>query len=304
MQITNRVLMIRPAAFGYNYETAVNNSFQKNPEESRVNERAQEEFDEFVSLLRAEGIFVDVIQDSLEPYTPDSIFPNNWFSTEISINGDRSLVLFPMFAKNRRAEKSSDKIDFIKSIIEAKRVEDLSYLEDKEVFLEGTGSMVIDRENRVIYACESIRTSRKALKIFADKFGYKYVLFGAFDSHDNVIYHTNVMMCVGEKFAVVCLDAIKDLDDRVSLIESLEEFNKEVIEISLEQMENFAGNMLELKGSQNKRVLVMSESARKSLTKNQIDSLEKYCKIISPSLSTIETYGGGSARCMMGEIFY
>lgn len=299
MQSTSKILMIRPIKFGFNEQTSTNNAFQVKGFEQDAAIKAGAEFDAFVEMLRAQDVEVVVIEDTPQPHTPDSIFPNNWFST----HQGGTLVLYPMFAPNRRLERKPAVLDFLKQNKNVKRIVDLTYFEGENKFLEGTGSMVPDRDSNLIYACKSIRTNQEVLEKFCDELDFDYLLFDAFDQAGNPIYHTNVMMSVCTKFVVVCLDAIKDLDERASLIELAEESDKEVIEISLEQMAQFAGNMLEVRSKSGEPLLLMSQTAKESLDQEQIEKLESYCKIIAPNLSTIENNGGGSARCMIAELF-
>lgn len=299
MQSTNKILMVRPSNFGFNSQTSSNNAFQKEGFSEGANEKATAEFDNFVKLLTDAGVTVYVVNDTPEPHTPDSIFPNNWFST----HEGGTLVLYPMFAPNRRLERKEGVLSFLRSNFKFKREVDLTGFEKKNLFLEGTGSMIPDRDNCMVYACRSQRTNEEVLESFCDELEFDYFLFDATDAQGKPIYHTNVMMCVGTEFVVVCLDAINDLDQRETLIGYIEEGDKEIIEISLDQMEEFAGNMLEVRSSKGEPMLVMSARAKRSLDSNQLASLEKYCKIIAPELETIENNGGGSARCMMAEIF-
>lgn len=298
IQTTDSVLMVRPVSFGYNEQTAINNSFQQKGFEKNAQECALQEFDSFVKLLIENDINVEVVYDTIDPPTPDSIFPNNWFSTHPG-----TLVIYPMFAQNRRNERREDIIELIKTKAHINNLIDLSNNEQKGKFLEGTGSLVLDRVNNIAYACKSPRTDDDVLEEFASALDFEYIIFDAKDKDGGPIYHTNVMMCIGSEFAVVCLDSVVNIDERVSLIESLEEDGKEIVEISLEQMENFAGNMLELVNSKGNHLLIMSERAKESLNEDQIEKLESFCKIVSPDLTTIETNGGGSARCMIAEIF-
>ncbi len=291
--------MVRPVKFGFNEQTSQNNSFQVRGYEESAGERAVNEFDEFVKLLIDKGVEVVVAEDTPEPHTPDSIFPNNWFST----HEGGTLVLYPMFAPNRREERKPAVISLIKGEFKVKRVVDLTHYEESGVALEGTGSMIIDRDNNLVYACRSPRTDEKILEQFCEELDYDYFIFGASDAAGEAIYHTNVMMCVASDFVVVCLDAIGDIDERENLIGLIEESDKEIIEISMEQMSEFAGNMLEVINKEGERFLVMSQRANNSLNQDQIDAIESYCEIISPDLTTIENNGGGSARCMMAEIF-
>ncbi|MHC1780112.1 MAG: citrulline utilization hydrolase CtlX [Bacteroidales bacterium] len=299
MQSTSKILMIRPVNFGFNEQTSGNNAFQIRGDEENARAKAVKEFDEFAELLRTNGVELFVLEDTPEPHTPDSVFPNNWFST----HEGGTLVLYPMFAPNRREERKPSVINFIKENFKVKRVVDLTANEKPELFLEGTGSMIIDRDHNLVYACRSPRTDEKVLEQFCEELDYDYFLFGASDASGNEIYHTNVMMCVGTEFVVICLDAVKDMDERENLIGLIEESDKEIVEISLEQMGKFAGNMLEVKSKEGERLLVMSKRAYNSLNQEQVDTLQKYCRIISPNLTTIENNGGGSARCMMAEIY-
>lgn len=298
MQSTSEVLMIRPVHFGYNAETAVNNYFQQKTD-STVQEIAVQEFDELVSKLRSNKIIVNVVEDTIEPHTPDSIFPNNW----ISFHEDNSVTLYPMFAVNRRKERKETVLQFIRDHFNITKINDLSFYEQSGVFLEGTGSMVLDRENKIVYACLSPRTNEDVLDHFCKLYKYSKVVFIAADSKGNLIYHTNVMLCIGSRFAVVCLEAILEEKERIQVIESLVSSGKEIISISLQQLHHFAGNMLELKNADGENILVLSTQAYQSLHQQQIDALEKYATILHSSLNTIETAGGGSARCMLAEIF-
>lgn len=291
--------MIRPVNFGFNEQTSGNNAFQVRGHEENARAKALKEFDEFTDLLRSNGVQLFVVEDTPEPHTPDSVFPNNWFST----HEGGTFVLYPMYAQNRRQERKPTVINFIKENFKVKREVDLTGNEKSELFLEGTGSMIIDRDHNLVYACRSPRTDEKVLEQFCEELEYDYFLFGASDADGNEIYHTNVMMCVGTEFVVVCLDAVKDMDERENLIGLIEESDKEIVEISLDQMGKFAGNMLEVMSTNGERLLVMSKRAYNSLTQEQVDTLQKYCRIISPNLTTIENNGGGSARCMMAEIY-
>lgn len=315
MQTTDKVLMIRPVRFSYNSQTAVNNAFQESGIPEELSQRqALKEFDAYVEMLRNEGIEVMVVEDTATPHTPDSIFPNNWLSLhsaeELADAGSRMAVLYPMFAENRRAERRQDIIEALTGAVApscaSAALLDLTYYEKRNLFLEGTGSLILDRNEHLAYACQSPRTCEEVLEEWSSKMGYDYFLFHAEDMNGNPIYHTNVMMSVGEQLAVVCLDAITDIEERMSLIELLEESDKEIVEISLEQMNEFAGNMLQLhtvKEGELKYIMVMSARAKDSLDQDQIEAIEKYCKIVAPDLEFIERNGGGSARCMLAEIF-
>lgn len=299
MQNANKILMVRPANFGFNAETAANNYFQQATDQTNVNAQALEEFDNYVKLLRDNGIEVIVIQDTLEPHTPDSIFPNNWFSTHAS----GELVLYPMFAPNRREERKPAVLEYLKNEYKPAKIIDFTHYENKNEFLEGTGSLIIDHKNKTVYACRSQRTSEKVLVDFSEKMGMKYVLFDAVDGNGQLIYHTNVMLTIGDKIAVVCLSAIKNKSEKDTLVSSLQSAGKEIVDISHEQVNHFAGNMLEVHNADGKSFLIMSQSAKKSLTREQIRQIEQYDTILAPNLTIIETNGGGSARCMLAEIF-
>lgn len=299
MQSTSQILMIRPVAFGLNIQTADSNAFQnKSASQEKVQEKALVEFDAFVEKLRAKGIDVTVIEDTLNPHTPDAIFPNNW----VSFHEDGSIYLYPMQAENRRLERRDDLIDQLAQKFDIREINDISFTEDREEYLEGTGSMVLDRENKIAYACLSIRTQQKVLDIFCNESGFKTVTFNAVDQNGFAIYHTNVMMCVAKDFVVICLDSVPDQKEKELLINCFKKTKKEIIEIDYQQMNQFAGNMLEVKNKEDKSFLVMSERAHQSLNSFQIEEISKYAEILSSPLTTIEDNGGGSARCMMAEI--
>ena len=298
--------MIRPVAFRMNEQTAVNNYYQKVIDgllPATVNAKAQQEFDAFVAKLEAFGVDVIVIEDTINPDTPDSIFPNNWIS--FHENGD--IALFPMFAENRRLERREDILDILEEkgfVIE--NIMDYTSAEEDDFFLEGTGSILLDRANGKAYCALSPRADEELFIEFCEDFDLNPILFEAFQTVNGerkLIYHTNVMLCIGETFAVICADSIDDKKERKMVVDSLKGDDKEVIYITEEQANNFAGNMLEVKGANDRRYLVMSSSAYKSLTKKQIAQLEEHVTILSANLDTIEACGGGSARCMMAEIF-
>jgi hypothetical protein len=305
-QTTNSILMIRPVAFRMNEQTAVNNYYQKVLDgllPATVNAKAQQEFDVFVEKLRAVGVDVTVVDDKENSDTPDSIFPNNW----ISFHGNGDVALYPMFAENRRLERREDILDTLEEkgfVIH--NIMDYTSAEEDGFFLEGTGSLVLDRENGKAYCALSPRADEELFIEFCEDFEFTPVIFEAFQTVNKerkLIYHTNVMMCLGETFAVICADCIDDKKERKMVLDSLKGDDKQVILITEEQVNNFAGNMLELKGSDDRRYLVMSDSAYQCLTKKQIAQLEEHVTILSSSLDTIEACGGGSARCMMAEIF-
>ena len=305
-QTTNSILMIRPVAFRMNEQTAVNNYYQKVLDgliPATVNAKAQQEFDTFVEKLRAVGVDVTVVDDTLEPSTPDSVFPNNWIS--FHQNGD--VALYPMFAENRRQERREEILDMLEDkgfVIH--NIVDYTSAEEDGFFLEGTGSLLLDRANSKAYCALSPRADEELFIEFCEDFDYAPVIFEAFQTVDGerkLIYHTNVMMCLGETFAVICTDCIDDKKERKMVLDNLKENGKEIIIITEAQMNNFAGNMLEIRGTNDKRYLVMSASAHQSLTEKQVVQLENHAEILSSSLDTIEACGGGSARCMMAEIF-
>lgn len=303
MQTTSKVLMVRPVRFGFNEQTAENNSFQKRGYELSAQEMALAEFDKFVSLLESNGVEVIVVEDTPEPHTPDSIFPNNWFSTHAT----GELILYPMCAPNRRLERKEGVLKVIKEVGERgkmKKLIDLTHFEKENLYLEGTGSLIFDRKNKLVFACRSPRCDIAVLEELCEKLDYEFLDFGAFDRDGMPVYHTNVMMCVGEKFVVVCLDSIKNIDERTELISFIEDCDKELIEISIEQMEQFAGNMLQLKNKEGDPLLIMSATAKRALSSEQLERLSSYCKILAPELESIEINGGGSARCMLAEIFF
>lgn len=305
-QTTNSILMIRPVAFRMNEQTTVNNYYQKVLDgllPATVNAKAQQEFDAFVEKLTAVGVDVTVVDDDSNLDTPDSIFPNNWIS--FHENGD--VALYPMFAENRRAERREDILDLLedKGFV-INNIVDYTSAEEDGFFLEGTGSLLLDRTNSKAYCALSPRADEELFIEFCEDFDYAPVIFEAFqtvDSERKLIYHTNVMMCLGETFVVICSDCIDDKKERKMVLDNLKDNGKEVILITESQMNNFAGNMLELRGANDKRYLVMSAAAHQVLTPKQIEQLEKHAEILSSSLDTIEACGGGSARCMMAEIF-
>lgn len=302
MQTTDTVLMIEPAAFGFNAETAQNNYFQVNSENAETQAKALQEFNNFVEKLRNKGINVITVKDTLEPHTPDSIFPNNW----ISMHSDGTVVLYPMCAVNRRWERRNDILEKLQNDFEVKGIVDLSASENEGKFLEGTGSMIFDHENKIAYGSVSLRLDEQLFREFCEKFGFKPIVFHSYQTANNErlpIYHTNVMMCVADRFVVICLDCIDDETERKNVVEAIVNSGKEIIEISENQMQQFAGNMLQVQNSDGKKFLVMSQSAYQSLTPEQISNIEKYTEIIYSDLETIETNGGGSARCMLAEVF-
>jgi hypothetical protein len=299
MQTTSHILMIRPCHFDFNKETAINNSFQSNSGDHLVPEKALQEFDQFVIKLRSYDIDVTVVQDTAEPYTPDSIFPNNW----ISFHSDGTICLYPMFAINRRKERKPSVLYQISSKFELTNTVDFTEQEEREIFLEGTGSMVLDRKHKIGYACLSVRTNENVLQQFCDEMGYSPIVFEAVDAAGYPIYHTNVMMCVADQFVVICLDSIHNEAEKDILKQSLISTGKIIIPISVDQMNHFAGNMLQVENSKGTKYLVMSTQAFQSLTEDQIKQIKIFNEIIHSDISTIEKNGGGSARCMIAEVF-
>lgn len=303
MQTTDTVLMIEPIAFGYNAETAENNYFQVEQKEADIQSRALAEFKVFVEKLKNKGINVITIKDTIDPHTPDSIFPNNW----VSFHRDGKVVLYPMFASNRRVERREDIIETIKQKgFEVSELDDWSLPETQGHFLEGTGSMIFDHDNKIAYGSVSLRLDENLFREFCAKYGFQPVVFHSFQTVGKErlpIYHTNVMMCVADRFVVICLDCIDDETERNMVAETIRNSGKEIIEISEKQMQQFAGNMLQVQNTDGKKFLVMSQTAYQSLEQNQIEKIEKYCEIIYSDLNTIEVNGGGSARCMLAEIF-
>lgn len=305
-QITNSILMIRPVAFRMNEQTAVNNYYQKVLDgllPASVNAKAQQEFDALVAKLIGVGVNVVVVEDTLKPDTPDSVFPNNWIS--FHQNGD--VAFYPMFAENRRAERCEDILDILEDKgFKIENIIDYSSAEEDDIFLEGTGSLVLDRGNEKAYCALSPRADEELFIEFCEDFDYAPVIFEAFhtvDGERKLIYHTNVMMCVGDTFAVICADAIDDKQERKMVWENLKKDNKEIVLITEKQLNSFAGNMLEVLGANDKKYMVMSTAAYNCLTPKQIAQIENHAEIISSSLDVIEACGGGSARCMMAEIF-
>ena len=301
-QLASAVLMIRPVRFESNPMTADSNRFQgkssASPEEQQF--AARQEFESIKRALEANGVRVVVIDDTADPHTPDSIFPNNW----ISFHADGTVVLYPMEAPNRRVERRSDIIDALNSEhgFQINNVVDLSHHEESGHFLEGTGSMVLDRANRIAYACMSSRTHMDALGEFAQRMDYEVVAFDAVDRNGDRIYHTNVLMNVGESLAVICSQAISGVDQRNAVLKSLDSTGHEVVELTFDQLDAFAGNMLELRAENGDRIIAMSATALNALSDEQVDAIEIHSRIVSAQIDTIEKSAGGSVRCMIAEI--
>ena len=305
-QTTNTILMVRPVNFRMNEQTAVNNYYQKILDSmlpETVNAKAQQEFDNYVEKLRDIGVNVIVVNDKKETDTPDSIFPNNW----VSFHENGNVGLYPMFAENRRLERREDILETLEAHgFLINNIIDYSSAEEEHIFLEGTGSLLLDRVNRKAYCALSPRANEDLFIEFCEDFEYTPVIFTSnqtVDGERKAIYHTNVMMCLGETFAVICLSTIDDKKERKNVISHLKEDGKEIIDITEAQVNNFAGNMLQVKGADDESYLIMSQAAYVALTDKQINTLEKHAKIVSSSLDTIEACGGGSARCMMAEVF-
>ena len=301
-QYTSNLMMVRPASFQFNYETAVSNAFQKSldglsPEE--IKQKAIEEFDAYVAKLRENKINVTVIQDTDEPAKPDAIFPNNW----ISMHENGSIFLYPMNTENRRLEIRPEIIEELKTSFVVKEITNLTTSVKDHKFLEGTGSIIFDHLHKIAYACLSPRTDKELFIHYCDMIGYEAVYFYSADELDNLVYHTNVMLTVGDTFAVICLESIKDKTEQSFVKERLENTGHEIIDITFAQMNAFAGNMLQVQNTEGKTFLVMSETSFKSLSSQQIAQIEKHTNILSVAIPTIETIGGGSARCMLAEIY-
>jgi hypothetical protein len=304
-QTTSNILMVRPANFGFNPETAANNFYQKrdNRDPLEINKIAQQEFDVFVGLLEGKGVNVLVVEDTDEPKKTDAIFPNNWFST----HEDGKVILYPMFSPNRRQERRTDIIEILmEKGFKISDIIDLTFFENDEQYLEGTGSLILDRINKVAYACRSQRTHPVPLAYFGRIMEYEIVDFDAtqrINGKASPIYHTNVMMHIGTEIAVVCLDSIPLASEKLKVQEYLEKTGKKMIPITSKQKFQFAGNMLEIKDKDGGKLTVMSDTAYQSLGQVQVQTIQRYTDLVVPNIATIEKLGGGSARCMMAEIF-
>lgn len=290
--------MIQPVNFSFNAETAVNNAFQIQGQDDNAQQKALQEFENFVSVLKERGIDITVIKDTASPFTPDSIFPNNW----ISFHGN-TICLYPMYAPNRREERKPELINALKERYSITKVVDLTPYEKQHKFLEGTGSMVLDRVKNIAYACLSPRTDETVLNAFCRNMNYTPVVFDATDENGLPIYHTNVMMCIADQYAVICLECIRDDQQRQKLVDSIHKSGKKIVAVSFNQVNHFAGNMLQVENNNGQKFLVMSSQAYHSLTVEQVNELEQFNPVIHAPLTTIETNGGGSARCMMAEVF-
>lgn len=302
MHTTSNIMMVRPASFGFNSQTAGNNSFQSNDKEESQKDirlQAQVEFDAMVDILRSKGVNVIVIEDTASPEKPDAVFPNNW----ISFHKNGAVVTYPMFAPNRRIERREDIIDELAKTFQVDRRYTFEHYEEDNIFLEGTGSMLFDRDNNIAYACLSQRTDPQLLDKFCVLMGSRKVSFYSLDRKGDPIYHTNVMMALGEDFAVLCTESIRKQEELDHVLAVLKETGKEVIDISYDQVESFAGNMLQVKNDEGDTFLVMSQTAFNSLTEDQKEALSSKTNLLPICIDTIEYYGGGSVRCMMAEVF-
>lgn len=300
--ITSHLLMVRPLYFGFNEETALSNAFQVNDQAlspKQISALAVEEFDEFVRILKGEDLIITVVEDEISLKTTDAVFPNNWIST----HSDGTLVTYPMFSENRRLERREDIIETIKENYHLNHRIHLESAENVGQYLEGTGSLILDRYNKIAYACRSIRTNDALLIEWADKLGYRLSVFNAKDENGMDIYHTNVMMALGENFVIWGGDALPDSKEKIAIENLFFETGKEIIPISMTQVAKFAGNMLAVKNKKEERLLIMSLKAFESLSIAQITQIESFCKIIKGNIPIIEKYGGGSVRCMLAEIF-
>lgn len=300
--ITHNILMVRPAKFGFNEQTAASNAFQTRDtslSNEQIQQKAIEEFDRMVMLLRSRAINVVVAQDTKTPVKPDAVFPNNW----VSFHEDGAVISYPMFANARRKERREPILKAIEKEFEITQRVHLEHFEGVKQFLEGTGSMILDRANEIVYACLSPRTDVRVLDELCETIHYKRLIFNAIDDKKQAIYHTNVMMALGETFVVICLDTIENKEERLNVIKMLEQTKKQIIEISLPQMKAFAGNMLQVRNTFNETFLIMSKTAYECLDALQINHIKKQTQILVVDIPTIEKYGGGSARCMIAEIF-
>lgn len=294
------LLMIRPARFGFNEQTAASNAFQHREAQQHndVADKAMLEFDAFVELLRSKGVAVIVVNDTPEPHTPDAVFPNNW----VSFHNNGDVFLYPMQAENRRLERREDIINQLEDTFRIKHIIDLSRFELQNKFLEGTGSMVLNRDDKIAYACLSPRTNPEVLEEFCRQAGYRPIVFRAFDQQQQAVYHTNVMMCIADRYVIICLDCITDKQERQAVVASFFQTGKDIFDISFEQMNQFAGNMLEVFNSDGESLIVMSGSAYRSLSDRQIATIQQFSRIIKSDIPAIEQNGGGSVRCMMAEV--
>ncbi len=299
--LTQTVVMVFPEYFGFNSQTAQSNPFQHEDSNADVHTQAQTEFSNMVNTLKEKGVKVIVLSSRSDVITPDAIFPNNWFSH----HQDGTLIIYPMLAENRRAERQIKELRqlLFQEGLPVSKIIDLSPHEEEGRYLEGTGSLVLDRKRKVAFGMESPRTVKKEFEAWCKKMGYKGILFRAYDSNNVPIYHTNVTMNIGDQFVIICLESIKDTDMRTEVVEELERIGKVIIPITMKQMNEYCGNVLQLKTIENKRIIVMSTTAYSAFTPSQVSKLEQHGEIVSVDVPTIERIGGGSARCMMAEVF-
>ncbi len=301
-QTTHNLLMIRPKNFGFNQETAANNSFQTNDQsldEKTISTLAVKEFDDFVAKLRYKGINIEVFEDTDNPKKTDAVFPNNW----ISMHDNGMIMTYPMYSPNRRKERRRDIIEALTEKYKVSKDYTFEHYEEEGFYLEGTGSLILDRENKIAYANLSQRTDLQLFEKWSVLIGYRKIHFLAKDRNQQDIYHTNVMMALGSDICIICLECIPESKEKEELLQSLTMTNKIIIDISLNQVEKFAGNMLEVNNKNGKKIMVMSSTAFNALTAEQVSTIEQYVEIIVGDIPTIEKYGGGSVRCMLGEIF-
>ena len=302
MQTTKNILMVRPSNFTFNSDTASSNSFQStidSLDEEEIKQKALSEFETLAATLKSKGVNVFVFDDTPNPIKPDAIFPNNW----VTFHPDGTVILYPMFAFNRRDERRRDILDALRKDFKIASIVDFSYYENEQKFLEGTGSIVFDHANKIAYACLSPRTNKEIFIKVSEYLQYTPTYFHSRDRNGKEIYHANVLMCIGEGFSVICLASITDKKEKEIVANSLKNTRHEVIEISLEQMHRFAGNMLALQTKDNSSILALSQNAFNALTEIQKQTMSKYCEFVPLAITTIETIGGGSARCMIAEIF-
>lgn len=300
-QSTNSIFLVKPANFGYNFETAISNAFQNemNLEKEILKAHVLFEFEAMRKLLVEKGINVKLIDDTISPIKPDAIFPNNW----ISMHANGQVILYPMLAENRRLERRQEIIDVLKQEFQINEVSDFSISEKENLFLEGTGSIIFDHVNRNAYACISPRTDKDLFIKLCEKINYSPIYFHSFDQNGKEIYHSNVMMNIGKHYVVICLESITNLEEKQMVIDSFNKTKHQIIDISQEQLKSFCGNMLELKRPNEKNLLVMSNTAFEALKTDQKEILSQFCELTPIKIDTIETIGGGSVRCMITEIF-
>lgn len=303
MLFANTLLMIRPACFGFNSQTAQSNSFQNkfsSLSQNQIQQNALREFENLKSKITGAGVEVVCIDDTDFPVKPDAVFPNNWFST----HADGTLILYPMLTENRRLERREDIVEFLKKNFEVKRVRDLSPFEKQNKILEGTGSLVFDNKNKIIYCSISPRSSKELAEELSKHAGYEIIFFHTKDSNGYPIYHTNVLLTIANGFAVICTEVICDKIEKEIVITALRKSGLEIVSITLEQMNKFAGNLLQAENKDGSKILLMSASAFNIFSKAQLKVIEKFTNIVYSDISTIENIGGGSVRCMLAEIFF